>query len=261
MSVSEPARSIADLDGGIILATITIAAPPERVFRALTASDEIVKWWGAEQVYRTTGWTADLRPGGSWRAEGQGADGKPFSVGGEFLEVDAPRKLVQTWKPDWDEGQATTLTYRLDATPAGTRLTVRHEGFAGRADSCRDHAQGWEGVLGWLAGYVSPAAEPVAAKFFFCRLLAPRPTFAFDMTAEERIVMQEHGAYLREQMKQGKVVLFGPVADPQGPWGLGVLRVADEAAAHALTAADPAVLSGRGLRYEMLPMIQAVTAG
>ncbi len=73
--------------------------------------------------------------------------------------------------------------------------------------------------------------------------------------------MTEHGAYWREQMSRGRVVVFGPVGDPLGPWGLGIIRVADEAAARAFAAEDPAVLSGRGLRYEILPMVQAVTPG
>jgi uncharacterized protein YndB with AHSA1/START domain len=63
------------------------------------------------------------------------ADGAPFSVGGEFLEIDAPRKLVQTWKSDWDAGHVTTLTYRLEPMSEGTKVTVRHEGFVGRPES------------------------------------------------------------------------------------------------------------------------------
>lgn len=146
-------RAVADLSAGLILATVEIAVPPERVFRALT-SEEVVKWWGSDQAYRTTGWKADLRVGGRWRSEGVGADGKPFSVGGTFLEVDPPRRLVQTWEPDWDPGPPTTLTYRLDPTPLGTRLTVRHEGFSGRTESCDAHTSGWELVLGWLGGHL-----------------------------------------------------------------------------------------------------------
>ena len=34
---------------------------------------------------------------------------------------------------------------------------------------------------------------------------------------------------IRRQLAAGKVIVFGPVADPKGPWGLGVLRVRDEA--------------------------------
>ena len=90
MSLKNSARAIADAGSGIILATAEIAAPPERVFRALTTPDEIVRWWGSDEVYHTTGWTADLRVGGRWRAEGRGADGQPFAAGGRsFTSVGA----------------------------------------------------------------------------------------------------------------------------------------------------------------------------
>src|SRR5689334_5229255 len=98
------ARAIADLAEGTILATVDIAAPPERVFRALTDANEMVTWWGSPELYRLTEWRADLRPGGQWKSTGVGADGKPFSVGGEFLEIDPPRRLVHTWSPDWNPG-------------------------------------------------------------------------------------------------------------------------------------------------------------
>ena len=148
------ARAVADLSCGLILATVEIAAPPERVFRAL-ASEELVNWWGSPDTYRTTQWQGDLRVGGTWRTDGIGADGKPFHVGGEFLEVDPPRKLVQTWRPAWDGGHETTITYRLDPIAGGTRLTVKHEGFDDRRQSCEDHSLGWERVLGWLNGYLN----------------------------------------------------------------------------------------------------------
>jgi len=127
MSAKNSARAIADAGSGTILATVEITAPPELVFRALTTPDEIVCWWGSDEVHRTTGWTADPRVGGRWRAEGRSADGQPHAMEGEFLEVDPPHNLVQTWKPDWLEGPVTTLTYRLEANPNGTRLIVRHE--------------------------------------------------------------------------------------------------------------------------------------
>jgi len=150
------ARAVADLSDGLILATVEIAAPAERVFRAL-ASEEIVNWWGSAETYRTTKWTGDLRVGGAWRTEGVGADGQPFSVGGEFVEVDPPRKLVQTWRADWDGGNVTTITYRLEPIAGGTRLTLRHEGFAGRRESCARHTEGWERVLGWLRDHFESA--------------------------------------------------------------------------------------------------------
>ena len=161
------ARSIADIESGVILASVDIAAAPERVFRALTQSEEVVRWWGSDDTYRTTRWVADLRVGGQWRAEGSGKDGAPFFVEGKFLEVAPPLKLVQTWQAGWDPGATTTLTYRLEPIETGTRLIVRHEGFAGRPDSCRRHGQGWERVLNWLNNH-----------FPWPPMAAPRPIFA-----------------------------------------------------------------------------------
>ncbi len=254
-------RAIADTTDGVILATVEIAAPPERVFRALTVPDELLRWWGSDETYRTTAWEADLKPGGTWRAEGRGADGRPFSVGGEFLEVDPPRRLVQTWRADWDGGARTTLTYRLEATTVGTRVTVRHEGFAGRPESCRAHGDGWQRVLGWLGRHLEPEPQSADDRIFFCRLIPPRPTFALDMSDDEKAFMREHAAYWRAQLEAGRVIVFGPVGDPGGPWGLGVVRAKDEAGVRDLEANDPAVRAGRGFRYEVLPMLQAVFRG
>lgn len=88
---------------------------------------------------------------------------------------------------------------------------------------------------------------------FFLRLVPPRPTFATDMTAEEREVMVRHADYLSSLVDKGIGVAFGPVFDPEGAWGLGILEAADEAAARALTDKDPVVIAGIA-RYEVLPM-------
>jgi uncharacterized protein YndB with AHSA1/START domain len=151
------ARAVADLSEGMILASVEITAPAERVFLAL-ASEGLVNWWGSDDTYRTTKWTGEVRVGGSWRTDGVGRDGKPFSVGGEFLEVDPPRKLVQTWRADWDGGNVTTITYLLEPIANGTRLTLRHTGFAGRPESCHGHSEGWERVLNWLRVYFPTGA-------------------------------------------------------------------------------------------------------
>jgi uncharacterized protein YndB with AHSA1/START domain len=150
-------RAVADVSDGLILASVDIDVPPERVFRAL-ASEEITKWWGSADTYRTTRWSGDVRVGGAWRTEGVGADGKAFAVGGEYLEVDPPRKLVHTWRADWDGSHVTTVSYRLQAIETGTRLTLRHSGFGDRVSACEDHTQGWERVLGWLRGHFASAS-------------------------------------------------------------------------------------------------------
>jgi uncharacterized protein YndB with AHSA1/START domain len=252
------ARAVADTTGGTILASVEIAAAPERVFRALTTPEEIVRWWGSDELYRTTDWVQDLRVGGRWRASGRGSDGVAFSVEGEFLEIDPPRTLIQSWKPDWDDGHVTRLTYRLEAIEGGTRVTVRHEGFGDRTDSCRNHAHGWSNVLDWLANHSAPAADSGGDRYFLCRLIPPRPSFVQDMSEAEGATMQAHVGYWTQLMNAGTALIFGPVGDPKGAWGLGIVKAKDEATVEALRAADPAIRSSHGFRYEVLPLIQAV---
>ena len=208
----------------MILATVSIAAPPERVFRAITEPGEIVRWRGSEELYRTTNHVADLRPGGAWRSEGKGADGTPFAVEGEFILVEPPHRLSMSWRPGWDGGNVTTVTFLLEPTEAGTRLTLRHEGFGDRAEPCRDHADGWERVLGWLAGHAGAKADVAGTKYFLTRLIPPRPDFPRTMSEHEATAMGEHAADRRGLLASGQAVVFGPVADPAGVWGLGVAQ-------------------------------------
>ena len=80
-----------------IVKEIKIKAPAERIFEALTNPDQRLKWWGAEGQYRGTHMESDLRPGGKWMTRGVGRGGQPFSVGGEYREIERPRLLVFTW--------------------------------------------------------------------------------------------------------------------------------------------------------------------
>ncbi len=91
--------------------------------------------------------------------------------------------------------------------------------------------------------------------YVFIRALNPRPTFHQDMTDEERAIMKSHVAYWSDKAKQGIAIVFGPVLDPAGVFGIGVYHVQDEAEMRALLAQDPA--NGL-LQYEVLPMANAV---
>ena len=100
--------------------------------------------------------------------------------------------------------------------------------------------------------------ETGVPSIFHCRLIPPRPDFAFTMTEEERELMGRHADYLRGKLRDGTMILAGPVADPAGPWGLLILRVGSETEARAVTDADPVVRSGKGFRYEILPLMSAI---
>ena len=79
---------------------------------------------------------------------------------------------------------------------------------------------------------------------FIFRLNAPRPTFALDMTDDEREIMGYHAAYWQPFIDSGQMVVFGPVLDGTGSWGLGVVEADDEDELRAFAAGDPAVMSG-----------------
>lgn len=93
---------------------------------------------------------------------------------------------------------------------------------------------------------------------YFLKLIAPRPSFAADMNEQEKALMQEHFLYWKGRQEQGEVLVFGPVLDPKGAYGMGIVAAADEAGAHAFAAGDPAMKSNSGFACEVYPM-RAVT--
>ncbi|HVN22026.1 MAG TPA: SRPBCC domain-containing protein [Dongiaceae bacterium] len=161
------ATAVLTPDQNAVIAEIFIAAPPARVFQAISDPDQIPRWWGQEGLYRVGKSIADVRPGGKWRSEGTGADGTSFFVEGEYLEVEPPKRLVHTWFGSFHP-QKTVVRWEL--TPqtvsalhpsgprkagTGTLVRVTHEGFAGNLKSAQDHGEGWKRVLGWLEAYVT----------------------------------------------------------------------------------------------------------
>jgi uncharacterized protein YndB with AHSA1/START domain len=154
-------------DQDAVVAELFIAAPPERVFQAITDPAQATLWWGQPGLYRVTEWQGDVRPGGKWHSAGVGADGTKFQVNGEYLEVDPPRLLVHTWNPSYRELKTTTVRWELEPRPihglqhagprtmgTGTMLRLRHEGFAGDVKAAADHSKGWIWVLGWMQAFV-----------------------------------------------------------------------------------------------------------
>jgi uncharacterized protein YciI len=91
--------------------------------------------------------------------------------------------------------------------------------------------------------------------YFFVKAQNPRPTFHLDMTPEERTLMERHVAYWSDQAARGIALVFGPVMDPQGVYGIGVYQVQDEAEMRELLKQDPAK---EILRYDVFPMPRAI---
>lgn len=139
-------------EGTTLISEIRIAAPPERVFQALVDPELVVKWWGGRgegQSFRCAQFECDLRPGGKWRSAGVDAQGHPFEVVGEYLEIDLPRLLVYTWTASWTAEVPTTVRWELEPTDQGTLVRHLHSGLAAHPELAGSF-RGWPRMLGWL---------------------------------------------------------------------------------------------------------------
>lgn len=145
---TEPNEQRYDSGGRQIVERMEIAAKPERIFAALTEPAQLLAWWGDRSTFPSTHWEVDARVGGKWLSRWRGPDGASFALGGEILEIDPPRLLVYSW---WDERYPdlplTTVRYELDATPAGTLVTVIHFGFDAARTDFDDYNGGWSTVV------------------------------------------------------------------------------------------------------------------
>ena len=90
----------------------------------------------------------------------------------------------------------------------------------------------------------APHCEHDAPRTFVFRLIPRRASFALDMSEEEREIMGRHAAHWQPLIDSGQMVVFGPMLDETGSWGLGIAEADDEAELRALAASDPAVVAG-----------------
>lgn len=126
----------------------------DTLFHALTNPEALKAWFGpgSAKVHHAE---SDLRVGGKWAIEMIGDNCEEHNVSGEYVEIDAPRRVVFTWAWRSTPDRVSQVTYAL--TPAGdgkTTLTLTHERLANA--EIRDKREfGWNGSLDklkpWLA--------------------------------------------------------------------------------------------------------------
>lgn len=153
---SEPVAA----DGPRLEIRRTIRAKRERVYDAWTRPEMIERWFAPGNM-RVPSATADVREGGEYRIEMQGAleagmaerpnedTSYRTAASGRYLRVVPNELLVFTWKGDWD-AEVTLVTVALKDVEGGTELCLTHERF-GTENSRDRHQHGWTGSLGKLA--------------------------------------------------------------------------------------------------------------
>jgi uncharacterized protein YndB with AHSA1/START domain len=150
--------SVVDHDALTVRRTIRIAAPVEKVWRAVTEPERISQWFGRTVLL-----------GDSVGAEGTitWPDGPAIPIRVE--EMDPPRMVSYRWRndetdaalaEDLDAGPSTVFTFTIEPVDGGTQLTVVETGFATLTDpagALESHREGWDGELDKLVALLEAA--------------------------------------------------------------------------------------------------------
>jgi len=133
-----------------------LRAPPERVYRAFLDAAALCKWLPPHgftcQVH-----AMDAKAGGAFRMSFTNfGTGHGHSFGGEYLELEAGRRIVYTDRfDDPNLPGELTVTVTLEAVSCGTDLKVVQEGIP-EAIAVEMCAIGWQQSLAQLAALVEP---------------------------------------------------------------------------------------------------------
>jgi uncharacterized protein YndB with AHSA1/START domain len=98
-------------------------APRDKVFAAFTNPELIPEWWGPRGTTTIVD-EMDVRPGGSWRFVGRGADGSETAFRGTYREITAPERIVQTFEWEGLPGHVSVETAVFEDLGDRTRLVA-----------------------------------------------------------------------------------------------------------------------------------------
>jgi len=138
-----------------IVQEVTIKAPAERIFAALTKPDELLKWWVVEGKFKLVQAECDLQPGGKWVMHLVGncaAESSTSTVYGEFREIEAPRLLTYTWIRENEDYPETLVRWDLEEKDGYTTVRVTHSGLVSESLLARN--SGWPVIVQLLEAYM-----------------------------------------------------------------------------------------------------------
>jgi uncharacterized protein YndB with AHSA1/START domain len=134
-----------------------IPATAEFLFDAWTQPGRLKEWWGPSGV-RCIEAQIDLRVGGLYRIGNQLPDGKVIWITGEYEHIEAPHKLVYTWRVEHNSKQPERVTVEFKQKDVETEVIVTHERISD-VRIRKQHESGWRGCLDGLAEYAKQASR------------------------------------------------------------------------------------------------------
>lgn len=131
----------------------TFNAPRERVFRAWTSAPELASWFAPSDDFMIAADT-DIQVGGTYRIEMRHVSGAIHTVVGTYRDIDAPSKLVYTWRWDGAPDRVDTLvTVEFRSKGDATEITLTHEMLPSDEERTK-HEHGWNGCLDRLTRFI-----------------------------------------------------------------------------------------------------------
>jgi uncharacterized protein YndB with AHSA1/START domain len=103
-----------------IVMTRVFDAPRERVFAAHSKCEHIKRWWGRGNPLDCE---MDFRPGGRYRFVEHAPDGETYAFRGEYREIEAPARIVQTFEFEGMPGHVCVETLVFEEHDGKTTLT------------------------------------------------------------------------------------------------------------------------------------------
>jgi uncharacterized protein YndB with AHSA1/START domain len=133
----------------------TFAAPAQRVFDAFTSEEVIRRWWHAAPDWDTPEVRVDPRVGGQVRVVMRDPHKDVrYGGGGEYVEIDPPRRLVFTWTWDDDREQVQQLIeIEFEESDGVTTMRFTHNDLW-NDEAVASHEEGWNAAFDNLARVV-----------------------------------------------------------------------------------------------------------
>lgn len=117
-------------------------APIEDVFAAWTDAESMAEWMNVEPGPAHSV-EIDVRVGGRLHIRMGRNGAADVEITGEYVEVDAPRRLAFTWRGSFPPGHDSLVTVTLASLgPNQTELVLEHEHLPS-AQSATGHEAGW----------------------------------------------------------------------------------------------------------------------
>jgi uncharacterized protein YndB with AHSA1/START domain len=137
----------------------TYPVSAEKVWRAWTDPQALIKWFGPGDTDKVRKAEIDLRVGGRYWIEFNTLDGEEHGVGGIYREVVENEKLVFSWAWKSTPERESLVTIVLRPDGHRTELQFRHEQFFDEA-AMQGHSRGWTGALTRLDSFVQGKPVP-----------------------------------------------------------------------------------------------------